>query len=129
MSFSLLQEDIETYVLFAAVPVYLTLIGILQSKHIKQLKKIQHPYIKKEVKQQSIERIKRLRCITPLYILTGLIVHVIIYLIFAGSVFRYGYLLSIVIFYLLFVAIMYGNFLLKGASIFKGTGDYGGLPG
>jgi hypothetical protein len=50
MSFSLLHEDIETYVLFAAVPVYLTLIGVLQSKHIKQLKKIQHPYIKKEVK-------------------------------------------------------------------------------
>ena len=79
--------------------------------------------------QQSIERIKRLRCITPLYILTGLIVHVIIYLIFSGFVFRYGYLLSMGIFYMLFVAIMYGNFLLKGASIFKGTGDYGGLPG
>jgi hypothetical protein len=37
MSFSLLQEDIETYMLFAAAPVYLTLIGILQSKHIKQI--------------------------------------------------------------------------------------------
>lgn len=129
MAYTILEEDIETYVLFGIAPVYFVLLSVIQSKYLKHLKKIENKYIKPEVKKNSVVLIKRLKRITPFYLLIGAMVHSIAYLIFAGSVFRYGYFISIVFFYLIFVAIMYINFLLKGSSILKDTGDFGGLPG
>ena len=129
MAFNILEEDIETFVLFAIAPVYFVILSVIQNKHLKNLKKIENKYIKKEVKKSSLNTIRRLKKRTPLYLLIGAAVHLIGYLIFVGPDFRYGYFISIVFFYAIFWLIMYINFILKGASILKDTGDFGGLPG
>ena len=129
MEYTLLEEDIETYILFGIAPVYFIILSVIQSKYLKNLKKIENKHVKSDVKRIALERIKRLKRIAPAYLLIGAALHSIAYLIFAGSVFRYGYFISIGIFYLIFAAIMYINFLLKGSSILKDTGDFSGLPG
>ena len=129
MEYTILEEDIETYILFGIAPIYFIVLSVIQNKHLKSLKKIENKYIKPEVKKNALVLIRRLKRMTPLYLLIGAVVHSMAYLIFAGSVFRYGYFISIGFFYLIFIAIMYINFLLKGSSILKDTGDFGGLPG
>ena len=129
MPYTILEEDIETYILFGIAPVYLIVLSIIQNRHLKSLKKIENKYIKPEVKKNALALIKKLKKTTPLYLLIGAAVHSITYLIFAGSAFRYGYFISIGFFYLMFAAIMYVNFIIKGSSILKDTGDFGGLPG
>ena len=129
MEYSLLEEDIETFILFSIAPVYIIVLSVIQNKYLKSLKKIENKYVKSDAKKNAIALIKKLKKMTPLYLLIGAAVHLIVYLIFAGSVFRYGYFVSIGFFYLIFLTFMYVNYLLKGASILKDTGDFGGLPG
>lgn len=129
MTFTILEEDIETYILFGIAPVYFVVLSFIQSKHLENLKKIEKQNIKPEVKKNALVLIRRLKRMTPFYLLIGAMVHSLVYLIFAGSFFRYGYFISIGFFYIIFVVIMYINFLLKGSSILKDTGDFGGLPG
>lgn len=129
MTYALLEEDIETYILFAVLPVYFVILSVIQSFHLKGLKRIENKYTKTEAKTAAHQHIRKLKMTTPFYLLIGATIHTIVYFIFAGEVFRYGYLISIGIFYLIFALIMYINFWLKGSSILKGTGDFGGLPG
>lgn len=124
----LLEEDIETYVLFGIAPIYFIILSFLQAHYLKHLKCIEHRYTKASAKARSYTRIKRLKRTTPLYLLIGGILHTLAYLFFTEEI-RNGYFLSIFIFYCIFAAVMYINFWLKGASILKDTVDFGGLPG
>ena len=106
MAYTILEEDIETYILFGIAPVYFIVLSIIQNRYLKSLKKIENKYLKQDVKKNALARIKKLKRTTPLYLLTGAVVHSIAYIILAGSDFRYGYFISIGFFYLIFTAIM-----------------------
>ena len=129
MTFHLLQEDIETYILFGIAPVYFTLMSLIQNRHLKFLRLIEHRSANREVKLNAHEQIRKLKRKTPLVLVFGAGIHVLVYAILMHSAFRWTYLISIGIFYFAFLSIMFVNFKLKGASILKDTGDFGGLPG
>ena len=82
-----------------------------------------------ETKREALKKLKKLKFLSPFYLLIGFIIHVIAYLIFGIEEFRYGYLISIGIVYVFFTLIALINFWLKGAGILKNIGDFNGLPG
>ena len=64
-----------------------------------------------------------------LFLIPGTFLHLIVYLLLCGDLFRWGYLLTIAFTYLFYAIIMFINFYLKGSGILKDTGPFGGLPG
>ncbi len=127
MSYTFLSTEIETIVLFISVGIYLTIISLIQGKFIKKLKSVNKKSSKEKIAETKAS-IKKLRLVSLLYCLIGLIFHVILYLAIE-SPYRSGYFLSMFFVYLGSCVIVQGNFLLRGESIFRGTGDFGGLPG
>ena len=67
--------------------------------------------------------------VTPLLMLIGIVIHLILYLIFTSPSIRPGYFISIFIMYVIYVLIALINFYLKGAGILKDIGNFNGLPG
>ena len=129
MTFTFLQYAIESILLFATAPIYVVIIGMLQSKNLSILEKVRSKKMDPETKREALKKLKKLKFLTPLYLLIGFIIHVIAYLIFGIEEFRYGYLISIGIVYVFFTLIALINFWLKGAGILKDIGDFNGLPG
>lgn len=129
MSLTFLQSPIESILLFATAPVYLTIIGILQSKNLKTLKQLNH---KKRIVNEKIILVKKLRKLnrlTPLLLLMGFGVHTTAYLILNSNAVRSGYFISMSIMYFIYLSIAWINFYLKGTGILKDIGDFNGLPG
>lgn len=129
MTFTFLKEEIETILLFATAPIYLAIVGILQSKNLKILKKIKRKQIDVQAKRELLRNLKNLKFMTPVFMLIGLTAHVIAYLIFGMEELRHNYFISISIMYVLYTLIALINFWLKGAGILKDIGDFNGLPG
>lgn len=129
MSFTFLKEEIETITLFASAPVYFTIVGILQSKNLKFLEKLKNKKDTIEEKKFLLKRLKKMKFLTPVYMLIGAFFHILIYLFFGMIDFRYGYLISIGIMYFIYTLIALINFYLKGAGILKDIGNFNGLPG
>lgn len=129
MEYALLKEDIETYILFGIAPAYFILLSIIQSRYLTYLKQVENKLNKKEFRETALHKIKKLKKKAPFILCIGAVIHTVSYLIFAFSAIRAGYFISIGLFYILFLTIAYVNFKLKGASILKDTGDFGGLPG
>ena len=51
MANTILQEDIETYILFGIAPVYFIVLSIIQNQYLKSLEQIENKYIKPDVKE------------------------------------------------------------------------------
>jgi len=129
MTFTFLQELIETILLFATAPIYFTIVGILQSKNLKLLKALRNKEIEAQAKNDLLRKLKKLKLRTPVFMLIGVSIHALAYLIFGMDEFRYGYFISIAIMYFIYTLIALINFYLKGAGILKDIGDFNGLPG
>ena len=129
MTFTFLQEEIESILLFATAPVYLIIVGMLQSRNLKVLKEGKRKGLSDLEKSQLRKRLRKLKLLTPFLMLIGIAVHIIAYLLFAYEDIRLGYFVSICIMYVLYVLIAWINFYLKGAGILKDIGDFNGLPG
>lgn len=129
MIFTFLEEGIESLLLFATAPIYITILTVLQSKNLTTLNKLKNRKIEKSEKIKLLKRHQRLKYLTPIIMLIGLFMHIIVYLIFSDDVFRYGYFLSIAIMYTIYTLIAIINFWIKGAGILKDIGDFNGLPG
>lgn len=129
MTFTFLQEEIESILLFATAPVYLVIVGMLQSKNLKILDKLKDKKTSKGEKTVLLKRLKKMKRVTPLLMLIGIIIHLILYLIFTSPSIRPGYFISIFIMYVIYVLIALINFYLKGAGILKDIGNFNGLPG
>jgi len=129
MTFTFLQEEIESILLFATAPVYLVIVGMLQSKNLKILDKLKHKKTSKGEKTVLLKRLKKMKRVTPLLMLIGIVIHLILYLIFTSPSIRPGYFISIFIMYVIYVLIALINFYLKGAGILKDIGNFNGLPG
>lgn len=127
MSYTFLSTEVETIVLFITAIVYITIVSLIQSTFIRKLKSVNRKSPKEKIKRIK-SSINRLRFLSVVYCLIGFTFHVILYLIFE-SPYRSGYFLSMFFVYVGSCLIVQGNFLLRGESIFKGTGDFGGLPG
>ncbi len=125
----LLKETYDTLILFGNVLPYVIVLGIIQNKHLIFLNKIASNKISREIKLDYSLKMKKLKRRTPLFLLVGVFTHLIIYTLVSKQNFRTDYLLVILIQYLLFLLLMWGNFLLKGSSILKDTGESGALPG
>lgn len=126
---SLLEEDIETYILFAVSPVYFVLLSIIQSRFLKHLNSYKSKLADIELKEHSKTAIKKLKRNSFLILFVGAIMHAMTYIVFFLDQLRGGYFISILFFYFIFLLIAWINFWLKGSSILKDTGDFGGLPG
>lgn len=126
---SLLKEDIETYILFAVSPIYFILLSIIQSRFLKHLNSLKRKLADIELKEHSKTAIKKLKRYSFLILFAGAIMHAMIYITFSFHQLREGYFISILFFYFIFLLIAWINFWLKGSSILKDTGDFGGLPG
>jgi len=129
MTFTFLQEEIESILLFATAPVYLVIVGMLQSKNLKILDKLKDKKTSKGEKTILLKRLKKMKRVTPLLMLIGIVIHLILYLIFTSPSIRPGYFISIFIMYVIYVLIALINFYLKGAGILKDIGNFNGLPG
>jgi len=129
MTFTFLQEEIESILLFATAPVYLVIVGMLQSKNLKILDKLKDKKTSKGEKTVLLKRLKKMKRVTPLLMLIGIVIHLILYLIFTSPSIRPGYFISIFIMYVIYVLIALINFYLKGAGILKDIGNFNGLPG
>ncbi|OIQ36226.1 MAG: hypothetical protein BM555_03040 [Crocinitomix sp. MedPE-SWsnd] len=128
MTWTFLENEMESLALVIAAAVYITFVAIIQSKYLKQLN-----FINKKATQTKLNDVKTeissLRKRTPLYLLIGLATHVLSIIILDFEAFRWGYLISILIIYLIFTVVIFTNFWLKGAGILKDIGDFNGLPG
>jgi len=129
MTFTFLQEEIESLLLFVTAPIYLAIIGLLQSRNLKALKIITQKRKSDSEKSVALKKIKRLKRLTPLLMLIGLSFHILIYIIFSSDQIRNGYFISMIIMYLIYVLFALINFFLKGAGILKDIGNFNGLPG
>ena len=129
MTFTFLQEEIESILLFATAPVYVGIIGLLQSKNLKILKKLKQKGTSEIEKLTLVKSLRKLKFLTPVLMLIGIILHIVPYLIFSSPSIRPGYFVSIFIMYVIYVLIAWINFYLKGAGILKDIGDFNGLPG
>ena len=129
MSFTFLHEELESILLFVTAPIYLTIVGVLQSKNLKILVELKRKKTSDDDKSLLLDKLKRLKRRTPLFMLLGVIVHVVLYLIFSHNELRPGYFISMSVMYIIYVAIAWVNFYLKGAGILKDIGGFNGLPG
>ncbi|MDD2982429.1 MAG: hypothetical protein PHQ74_03490 [Crocinitomicaceae bacterium] len=129
MTYLFLKEELESFLLFATAPVYLVIVGKLQTENLKILAVLKNKKTTKQQKITLLKRLKKLKRITPLLMLIGLLTHVILYLIFRHESIRYGYFISMLIMYVIYVAIALINFMLRGAGILKHVGNFNGLPG
>jgi hypothetical protein len=129
MTFTFLQKEIETILLFATAPIYLTIVGILQSKNLKILEKVKRKETDAPAKRELLKKLRKLKFMTPVVMLIGLIIHILAYLLFGTEEIRNGYFISIYIMYVIYSIIGLINFWLKGAGILKDIGDFNGLPG
>lgn len=129
MEYVFLHEEIESILLFATAPIYLTIVGILQSKNLKTLALLKNKKISKDSVMLLSKKLKRLKYVTPLLMLIGLVVHLILYFLFRMEHFRYGYLISICIMYTIYTLIALINFWIKGSGILKNIKPFQGLPG
>lgn len=129
MTFTFLQEEIETILLFATAPIYFTIVGILQSKNLKAIEKIKSKKTTNEEKIQIAKRLRKLKLQTPFIMLIGLIAHSVSYSIIEWDTIRDSYFISMIIMYVIYTLIAEINFYLKGAGILKDIGDFNGLPG
>ena len=129
MAFTFLQEEIESLLLFVTAPIYLTIIGILQSRNLKALKIITQKRKSDSEKSAALQKIKKLKHLTPVLMLIGLSFHFLIYIIFSFDQIRNGYFISMIIMYLIYVLFALINFFLKGAGVLKDIGNFNGLPG
>jgi len=129
MTFTFLQYEIESILLFVTAPVYITIVGILQSKNLKALNVLKRKDKNDSEKAIVIGRLKRLKHLTPIIMLIGLSFHFLTYMIFSTGQIRYGYFISMTIMYLIYVLFALINFFLKGAGILKDIGNFNGLPG
>ncbi len=127
MDYIFLSTEIETLLLLITVVVYITIISLVQNKFIKKLKCVNKKSSKEKITEIKAS-VKKLRLLSWFYCLIGLIFHNILYLLIESH-YRLGYFLSMFLVYLVSCAIIQVNFQLKGESVFRGTGDYGGLPG
>ena len=59
MTFTFLQEEIESILLFATAPVYLVIVGMLQSKNLKILDKLKDKKTSKGEKTILLKRLKK----------------------------------------------------------------------
>ena len=129
MTYIFLKEEFESFLLFATAIVYLIIVGKLQSRNLKILEILKNKKTSKEEQSFLLKRLKKLKRITPLLMLFGLLTHLILYLIFRHDAIRYGYFISITIMYVIYVLIALINFMLRGAGILKHIGNFNGLPG
>lgn len=129
MTYTFLQEDLESILLFVTAPIYLTIIGILQSKNLKVLGTLKNKKIENKEKKKLLKKLQKLKFLTPILMLSGITIHALLYVIFNDEVFRSGYLISMGIMYVIYTVIALINFWLKGAGILKDIGDFNGLPG
>ena len=129
MTYIFLKEEIESFLLFATAPVYLVIVGKLQNRNLKILEVLKNKKTTKQEKIVNIQLLKKLKRITPILMLIGILTHLILYLIFNYSAIRYGYFISMTIMYVIYVLIALINFMLRGAGILKYVGDFNGLPG
>ena len=129
MVFTFLQEEFESILLFVTAPIYLTIVGVLQSKNLKIIVKLKCKKTSDDDKSLLLDKLKRLKRRTPLFMLLGAIVHVGLYLIFSHNEIRPLYFISISIMFIIYVVIAWINFYLKGAGILKDIGNFNGLPG
>ena len=129
MTFTFLQEEIESLLLFVTAPVYITIISLLQSKNLKALEILKRKDKIVSEKTITISKLRRLRRLTPLLMLIGLTIHILIYLILSSEQIRPGYFISMSIMYVIYVLFALINFYLKGAGILKDIGNFNGLPG
>jgi len=129
MAFTFLQEEIESILVVATAPIYITIVGVLQSKNLKILKRLKSKKTTDKEKMLLAKRIQKLKALVPLLMLIGAAIHIVAYLIFASDDFRTGYFISICIMYVIYVLIALINFYLKGAGVLKDIGDFNGLPG
>ncbi|MFT6981305.1 MAG: hypothetical protein ACJAUD_000068 [Crocinitomicaceae bacterium] len=129
MTFTFLQEEIESILLFATAPVYITIIALLQSKNLKILDQLRSEKTNQIEQKALIKRLRKLKFLTPLFMLIGISVHIMAYLFFASLSIRSGYFVSICMMYVIYVLIAWINFYLKGAGILKDIGNFNGLPG
>jgi hypothetical protein len=128
MTWTFLENEMESLALVIAAAVYITFVAIIQSKYLKQLNFINKKATQTKLNDAKTE-ISSLRKRTPLYLLIGLATHVLSIIILDFEAFRWGYLISILIIYLIFTVVIFTNFWLKGAGILKDIGDFNGLPG
>ena len=129
MTFTFLQEEIETILLFATAPIYLTIVGILQSRNLKILEKVKRKDTDAPAKRELLKKWRKLKFMTPVVMLIGLTIHILAYFLFGMEEIRYGYFISICIMFVIYSLISLINFWLKGAGILKDIGDFNGLPG
>jgi hypothetical protein len=125
----ILEEDFETYILFAVFPVYFVLLSIIQSRFLKHLNYLRSKQANIELKKRSLMAIKKLKGYSFLILFVGAMIHAIVYFILCYEQLRNGYFMSVLLFYFIFLIIAWTNFWLKGSSILKDTGGFGGLPG
>lgn len=128
MEYTFLKEEIESILLFATAPVYLIILSILQSKNLKLLDRLKNKKLVEDQKRTVLANLTRLKWRTLFYLLPGLILHQIGYLVFVDSI-RGGYFISMVIMYLIYAGIAFVNFYLRGAGVLKDIGKFNGLPG
>ena len=126
--FTFLDIELESYVLFTVIPIYLILVGVLQSKNLKILSDIKRINTSSSEKTDLLKQLKKLKFRTSFIMLAGIFIHIAIYLVFTEEI-RHEYFLSIFIVYTFFVFFALANFHLKGASVLKDIGSFNGLPG
>jgi K+-sensing histidine kinase KdpD len=129
MTFTFLQEELESILIFVTAPIYLTIVSLLQSKNLKILNSLKR---KKKTDLENNElkkKLIKLKYLTPVFMLIGLAVHITLYLIFSSENIRLAYFISISIMYIIYVLIAIINFYLKGAGVLKDVGNFNGLPG
>jgi len=128
MTWTFLENEMESLALVIAAAVYITFVAIIQSKYLKQLNLINKKATQTKLKSAKNE-ISILRKKAPLYLLIGLATHIASFVILDFDNLRWGYLISILIIYIIFTVVIFTNFWLKGAGILKDIGDFNGLPG
>lgn len=129
MTFTFLKEEIETILLFATAPIYLTMVGVLQSKNLKIVAEMKRKEIDALAKKRLMKKWKKLKFMAPIVLLIGFAIHILTYLLFRMDEIRYGYFVSIGIMHIIYSLITLINFWLKGAGILKDIGNFNGLPG
>lgn len=129
MTFTFLQEEFESLLLFATAPVYFIIIGILQSKNLKILKELKRKSTGDTVKSKLTKDLRKLKRLIPVFMLIGITIHLAAYICFVNDEFRSGYFISMIIIYVIYVLIARVNFYLKGAGVLKDIGGFNGLPG
>ena len=125
--YSFLEDEMESLSLVVAVAFYITILILLQSRHLKYLKLLSKKVGSEEFNDAKMG-LQTLKKRTPLLLLIGCVVQILAIFTLNTSEVRMDYFFSIGIIYVLFNSLAFVNYWLKGAGILKDIGDFNGLP-